>query len=486
MTRSLVTVLVLLLLIGCDGEKSASSGQIQYSHGVLTIPGVKSPDWPRAIAQTNTNARVRNVVLISIDTLRRDYVSAYGDPPDLPVTHATPHMDALAARGTLFLDAMAPAPTTGPSHHAIFSGLPAPVGKKLSFEQVIGGDVAHSIETLQAAGLQTAAFTGDGQMAPVYGWTVGFDEYTTVSFGTLGIDAMPMRELSQIQEHAFAWLEAHHEDAFFLFLHTYEVHCPYWPPAEQRQHYLSWYEGEAHRIECQALGHENQVDHTLAKALYAGSVAHADSFIGQLWSKLERLGRTRDTMIILLSDHGEQLGEDDGYIGHQEMHPSVMRIPLVVYIPGAQPGAESAAVSGIDVLPTIYSALGLQPPYKLIGQDLLPLIDRHPDAWPPQRLRFAHHGQDLAVFESNLQLTIRENPARTSLWNWRTGDPEVLQAHAETISRLRLEHQQMIESNQGLARQFRVVRSVQTAGSDPSDPAQDERMEQLRSLGYIQ
>ena len=484
----LFAVLCLAFLSGCDmeGDKFSESGQIQYSRGALTIPGIKSPDWPAAKRQAAGAGRVRNVVLVSLDTLRRDYVSAYDAPPDLPVPHATPHIDALAARGALFLDAMAPSPTTGPSHHAIFSGLPAPIGKKQDFEQVIGGSVAHPVETLQAAGLQTAAFTGDGQMAPIYGWTVGFDEYTTVSFGTLGIDAPEYRELAQIERHSFAWLDRHHDDAFFLFLHTYETHCPYWPPSEHRARYLSWYEGDATRIECQDLGYDSKVDHTLARVLYAGSVAYADEFIGRLWNKLESLGRTHDTMIILLSDHGEQLGEDDGYIGHQRFHPNVMRIPLIVYLPGARPQAEAAPVTGIDILPTIYSALGLQPPYVLMGRDLVPLIDGATHSLSPRRQRFAHQGLDFVVYETDLQLTVGADPGSTQLINWRTRATGLLQSQSEAVTRMRLGHQRMIEDHHDLAQQFRVIRTIRTAGSEAGDAAQDELAEKLRSLGYIQ
>ena len=486
--RYLFAALSSALLIGCgvEGDGSGEPRQVQYSRGALTIPGTKSPDWPVAEAPIAGAGRVRNVVLVSLDTLRRDYVSAYHDLPDLPVSHATPHIDALAARGALFLDAMAPSPSTGPSHHAIFSGLPAPIGKKRNYQQVIGGSVAHPIETLQAGGFRTAAFAGDGQMAPIYGWTVGFDEYTTVSFGTLGMDSPEYRELAQIERKSFAWLDRHHEDAFFLFLHSYETHCPYWPPPEQRAHYLSWYEGEARRIECRDLGQDSKVDHTLARALYAGGVAYADEFIGRLWAKLQSLGRTHDTMIILLSDHGEQLGEDDGYIGHARFHPSVMRIPLIVYLPGAQPLVASAPVTGVDVIPTIYSALGLQPPYEPMGRDLLPLIDGEAPGFSPRRLRFAHMGRNFAVYERDSQLTAWAEPRSERLLNWRTGARGPKQQHPGEANRLRFAHDRMIQDNGDIARKFHVIRTVRTTGPGSDDPARRELAEKLRALGYIQ
>jgi len=178
----------------------AAYGGGKISRGVeLSLRGVtharpsKSPDWAEPVVTRVGEPVVRNVVLISLDTLRRDYVSAYDAVPDLPVPPSTPEMDALAARGTLFLDAVACAPSTGISHHAMLSGLPAPVSGKTDHRRVIGADVAHPLETLQAAGVQTAAFTGEGQMAPFFGWTVGFDEHSSVAFRTLGVDALEKR-----------------------------------------------------------------------------------------------------------------------------------------------------------------------------------------------------------------------------------------------------------------------------------------------------
>ncbi|MCP4378930.1 MAG: sulfatase [bacterium] len=477
----LLSCLVLAGAVGC-GDDSPEPTRLAYRHGALTLPGEKSPDWPRPASAKADFGRVQNVILISLDTLRRDYVSAYGDLPELPVEHRTRNLDALAARGALFLDAMAPSPSTGISHHAILHGLSAPIGKKTHFKQVIGGDVPHPIETLQAAGLRTAAFTGDGQMSPLYGWTVGFDEYTSVAFGTLGVDSLAFRELKQIERKSFVWLDAHHHEPFFLFLHSYETHCPYWPPPEQRAHYLSWYKGRTTRIECADLGQDSKVDPMLARALYAVGVAYADAFIGRLWSKLRNLGRTGDTMIVLLSDHGEQLGEDDGYIGHGRFHPTVMRIPLIIYLPGTQPSTESAPVSGIDVIPTIYAALGLKPPHEFMGKNLLPVMGTGPGELPENRLRFAHLGRNAAIYELDWQLTLWEKPESARLMNWRTGQTKFRGRQSNRIAQLRLEHESMLDHYRSLADRFRVAYTVdQTRVIDASH----ELEQKLRTLGYV-
>ena len=451
------------------------------SQGVLRIVGEKSSEWPVAERPKARHERVRNVILVSLDTLRRDYVSAYGGGPDVPAMHSTPEMDRLAKRGVLFLDAMANAPSTGISHHAMFMGLPPPIGKKTHFRQVIGGDVAHPLETLQAGGIRTAAFTGDGQMSPLYGWSVGFDEYSSTSFGTLGVDSPVVRELDQIERQAFTWLNQHHEDRFFPFLHTYEVHCPYWPPPAQRRRYLAGYKGPAERIECVSLGRNSSVDPELARRLYAGGVSYADRFIGRLWAKLERIGRTEDTMLIVTSDHGEDLGEDHGYIGHGRFHWNVMKVPLIVYSPDSGAAVASAPAGGVDVIATVYAALGLDPPYSFMGRDLMGEDGSAATRNPPARLRLAHQGDIAAVYRAGMRLLIPPNSA-PELQAW-TGTEAIESSDSEMMARMKLEYEQLLARRQQLATKFRVVHEV-TDESD--DPARRAISDKLRSLGYIQ
>jgi len=262
-------------------------------------------------------------------------------------------------------------------------------------------------------------------------------------------------------------------------VHSYELHCPYSPPPEQRERYLSWYDGDRERIECRDVSHGEISDLTYLRSLYAGSVAFADEFVGRLVAKLESLGRMEDTLIILTSDHGEQLGEDDGYVGHNRFHRNVMRVPLIVFLPGAALSKVEGPVSGIDLLPTIYAAFGLESPYALPGENLLPLV-RGEGGISRERIRFAHEELAFAVYDGEWQLESWWE-GREKLARWRgagAGSPE----HAPDLAkRMRDAHAKMVDRHRDLRDHFRVVREVGKGRDGESEQAR----EAARALGYI-
>jgi arylsulfatase A-like enzyme len=483
--RATVAALLALGVGACTSEEGAPKRE------------VAAPLWAPPAVRRVAAPLVDNVVLISIDTLRRDYVSAYGVVPRLPVEHSTPNIDALAAAGSLCTDATSQAPTTGRSHHSFFHSLEPPVGKKIRFDEIVGGDVPQPIETLRAAGLATAAFTGQGQMNGAFGWTVGFDSYA--SYPPLEGDPLQSperlrarvsgdldaRELTMIERDAFAWLDAHRTTPFFLFLHPYEVHCPHLPPAAERRRYTSWYRGGEIPPCPRTVAGLDAATRDYLRSLYGASVAFVDGFVGRLRDKLDALGIAQRTMIVLLSDHGEQLGEGNGHVGHNVLHPTVLEIPLIVLVPGIPPRRIDAPVAALDVMPTIYAALGLEPPYPFMGRSLLPAMTGA-EAPNPDRVRFAHAARGRVSVRRHSWVLILGSRTRNvppPLYDL-AADPAQLRelgaAEPETTKDLMRAFLDMVTGSTDLARHFRIVRRVRRTDRPQA------LTEQLRALGYVQ
>jgi len=275
------------------------------------------------------------IVLISIDTLRSDRLPAYG--------HAqgrTPAIDRLAKDGVLFERAFAHVPLTLPSHSSLFTGLLPPdhsardnVGFSLPPDR--GVTLA---ERLARAGYATGGAASSFVLRAGTGIGRGFERWDAPEESE--------RPAASTLARLLPWLEEWRQRRFFLFFHLYEPHSPYRPPAD------------------------------LAAAIadpYDGEVAAADRAVGELLAALDRLGLYDDALIVLLSDHGEGLGDH----GEQEhgflLYREAIQVPLIVKLPKRERAGEriDRAVGLIDVLPTLAAAAGLPTDTTLSGHDLL-------------------------------------------------------------------------------------------------------------------
>jgi arylsulfatase A-like enzyme len=314
------------------------------------------PLWGGArILVRPTEKRPPNVVLISLDTLRADYVGAYGS-----TLETTPNLDRLAEEGVLFENVVAPYPSTTASHMSMLTGIYPGVHDVLGPTRQLSEELRTLTEVLSAHGYQTAAVTEDGMVSARSGFARGFGFYREFkTWNPAKTDGFVREGVSASLE----WLDRHPGERFFLFLHTYQVHGPYAPPEDFKVFSAQGEAAEVARVERDRL-------------LYAGEVLYTDHEIGRFLGGLAERGLADDTIVIVTADHGEAFGEH-GALGHGlYLTDEVLRIPLIVRAPGEVPDGLriSAPVSLVDVTPTVLGLVGIPVPEGLQGLSLLPLI----------------------------------------------------------------------------------------------------------------
>jgi arylsulfatase len=302
-----------------------------------------SPDSPAAPP--------RNLLFISVDTLRADHVSAYGYERE-----TTPNIDAFAAESILFERAYSHISSTVPAFASVMtSKYPHHHGVIETYNFALGRDENTMAERLGAAGLQTAAFIGIGILMPRKGLAQGFETYSVAPFA----DGNYWRPAAQVTDDALAWLRANHGDPFFLWVHYFEPHQPYEiVPAE----YLDRFGSAAAPQALEALKSNPAVHQRRRQIIdrYDGALAWVDHQVGRLLHGLDEHGLRDRTMIVFTADHGEGLGEH-GLHGHVlQIYEPLVHVPLVVHVPGNVPGRVSHNVEHVDILPTVLHELGVE------------------------------------------------------------------------------------------------------------------------------
>lgn len=346
------------------------------------LPGATFPERP-------------NVLVVVVDTLRADHVSAYGY-----ARPTTPVIDRLAAEGALFRDARTTETWTLPGHASLFTGLYTTEHQAHLAHTRLGDEAVTFAEVLRGAGYRTAAFSANPWLSSISGLGQGFDRFeylgiettTQAFFLTVARRRLAVADLGgrEVTDAARAFLRqaTAAPEPFLLFVNYMEAHEPYgsvpepwfsrWlPPGTTlpRDIGQQWVretglfqcascEGEREGLECRE-GRWRITEERLAPtvALYDAGVSYVDALLGELVTELEAAGQLDDTLIIVTSDHGEALGER-GQIGHGAfLYDAVLHVPLVLRHPRSVPPGTVVhdPVSVIDVFPTIEAVAGLAP-----------------------------------------------------------------------------------------------------------------------------
>lgn len=409
-----------------------------------------------ALATYNGNSstvtgRPKHVILFTLDTTRADHIGAYGAG-----FARTPHLDALAARGVRFDDAVTTAPITGPAHAAIFTGLyPARFGVRDNATTPLPDSANTWAEQLRDSGFATGGFIGAFVLDKPFGFAQGFDTFAGFERVESGREANAERLGQLVVDDALAWVETLSADRpVFLWVHLYDPHAPYTAPAPFGADF--------------------------ANRPYDGEIAYMDHQIGRVLDAFSSKGLLDDTLVIAVADHGESLGEHGEDEHGVFLYEPVIRVPLIMAGPGVKPGhVASEQVRVIDLLPTVTVALGLPHAQTLDGEALTTLLRGGsrsvvPAAYAESYYPKWHYGW------SELR-SLRAD-------GWKVIDAP--RAELFSLSKDASESNNLFDAQRALgdrmiAEAVRLERTL-TGGNAPvvATPSR-ETLERLRSLGYV-
>ncbi|MFT7670084.1 MAG: arylsulfatase A-like enzyme [Planctomycetota bacterium] len=372
-----------------------------------------------------------NVLLISLDSTRRDMLSLYGyKSVRAPEASNTPHLEALAAGGVVMEEAYSSCSWTLPSHVSMLLGQSELVHSVDLDHQRPNSKFTPLPEILQDAGYRTAGFYSGPYLEPQYGFERGFDLYKSC-YGNMAAQsdellryarhnlklAEESGDAARIVQAKDAEKNADHanrkialttvssevvtdavltelEDMaagdapFFLFAHYFDPHYDYVAPEPFNSLFDPEYQSttnledfldnptisvrqDSWPFRRQRVVSDRDLEHILS--LYAGEIAWTDAQLGRIFGKLEELGLAEDTLIVVTSDHGDEFFEHDG-IGHRStLFEELVQVPMVLRFPGRLPAGErrSGLVSTVDIVPTVLELLDIEAPANLSSSSFL-------------------------------------------------------------------------------------------------------------------
>jgi arylsulfatase A-like enzyme len=312
--------------------------------------------------------KAKGIVLISIDTLRRDHVGAYGYSKP-----TTPRLDALAAGGILCDDAVSTSSWTLPAHLSMLTstdpGVHGGTNSKVGFNRT----VPTLASLFHEAGYATQAVTSHLYVSRSYGVDTGFDH----------LEFNQKFRANNIVDRGIDLIDRFGDRPFLVFLHFYDPHWHYDPHDGTTRLFDAGYKGkQGGRLDdFKELDPAKVPPEDLAHllALYDGEIRYTDDEIGRFLDHLKARGLDKSTLVVVTSDHGEEFGEHGSWEHQKTLYEEVLRIPLIVNGPGIAPRREAAPVSLLDVAPTIVVWSRLSPKWDPQGLSLIaPLAERRP------------------------------------------------------------------------------------------------------------
>lgn len=345
----------------------------------LTRPAVVTLD----ATPLRARPQIRNVLVYLTDTLRADKLRPYR--ADTRVR--TPAMDAWVRDAAVMLRGHSQENWTKPSVATLLSGLFPWEHNATTEDAVVPRSVELLSERLRSSEYYSGAFVANGFCSDRFGFQQGWNTFRNYIREGLRSQAQ------FVAADVISWLDARPQDRpFFLYVHTIDPHVPYMPPREALELYDPGpYNGivdfgrDRQLLEGIKVGRIrlNARDRERLEALYDGEITYHDTHFGAMMQALESRGIADETIVVFTADHGEEFW-DHGSVGHgHSVWQEMINVPLILRIPGVTDGAMMLddAVGLVDVLPTIYDALGMEIPSDLSGESFLPqLLGASPSA----------------------------------------------------------------------------------------------------------
>jgi len=447
-------------------------------------------------------------IFVLVDALRADRLGCYGNPRD-----TSPNLDALAKNGTLFLNAIAPAPWTLPTMATIWTSLNPSVHGATRTSDLFQSDL-HPVaklddsrvtlaEVLQEKGFQTAAFVDGSYCRKVFGMSQGFDVFVDAELPGIRLNI----------EALFDWLDREKPERFFAYVHTVEVHSPYSPAklrlpetetrhrfrrrveavlAEERDRYRAFDLDPAYRgmidgfwTVTKELGARRDIaplsedDQQQLLALYDRGVTYTDHWMGEMIEGLNRRGLLDRAIVVVTADHGDELMDHAGVEHGETFYDEMIRVPLIMSIPGLARGSVIESQVGlVDLMPTLLDLLQVERDLPLQGRSFVSLLKGGSQVELPVFSEASIHPRQRSVRTREWKYI--ESPGRRELYDLRKDPKEssnVCESRQEICSDLAARLRAWNAENARVAKKL-------PPPTAPRVEIDEETRRRLRVLGY--
>ena len=399
---------------------------------------------------------IRHILLISIDTLRADHMGCYGYS-----RNTTPNIDNLARESIVFNHAIAPVPTTLPSHCSMMTGttpLYHNVHDNIMYH--LGESNTTLAEILKKNGFSTEAIVAAYVLDKKGGLDQGFDRYDDRLGGSTNpLNQTNERKADKVTQLGIEAIRRLQNKKSFLFIHYYDPHSPYAAPVEYR--YVTASTFVTHRD------------------LYDSEIAYTDDCIGKLIGHLKQAGLYDSTLIILTSDHGESLKEHGEESHGFFTYHCTVHVPLMIKIPGLSEHVTINDIVGlIDIMPTVCGMLEVEPPLEVEGQNLMAYLSRTGSV-KKNRILYSESLEPTKFFAHAIQTVTTDkykyiNTKRSELYDLVTDPTEkrnIIKRYPKTA--------------QELKEQLTTLVSKTALDADNATTPDQESLKRLASLGYL-
>lgn len=455
--------------------------------------GVASALWPAlylsgcSTERTEHRSTRPNVLLISIDTVRKDHCSAYGYERD-----TTPNLAMLAEQGARFDRAYAPSASTAPSHATMFTSL-YPIGHQVLKQghTLSQGDYTLA-EHLSALGYQTAAVVASFVLDEQFGFAQGFtfyDDHFKPAFAS--VTQKYWKEQPDVGDQtanettrkAISWLknQRNPERPFFLFVHYFDPHAPYVPPKPFSSRFKPSGRQPA------------RLDEIISR--YDGELAYTDREIGKIFRTMKKMDLEENTLVVVTADHGEGMGQHD-HVGHSiNIYEEAVRVPFLFRWPNRIPKGHrfKEPVELVDLAPTVLDLIGVtKDGFSFQGRSLAAALrgESSLDADRPIYLyREIYENREMKLFSGRKVLLNGEKFAiRTGKWKYIEGNEEntkeLFDLASDPLEQVNLSPT-FTEKATELAGQLKEWKKRHHRGESVQGTISEEDIKRLEALGYI-
>ncbi len=419
-----------------------------------------------------------NVLLITLDTTRADYIGCYGHPEV-----ETPNLDRLAKEGVQFMRNIAPSGTTNPSHASIMTGYYLARHNVYGNETPLAEDISTLAEILLNQGYTTLGAVSARWLNSEHS---NFDQ----GFGTF-LDCKEVQLSAKVRNQSFLpALETILDRPFFAWVHYFDPHGPYNPPPPYNIYYSAKDRfdpvptSDRMNIEFEKI-QSGQVDPDEEIRLYQGEITFMDKQIGDLLAWLDQKKVLDRTLIIAVADHGESMTEKEIYFCHAGMYNQVLHVPLLMRLPGVLPAGLKIDTlsSSVDILPTILELLNVPSSVEeaIDGRSLVPALTDPAFEAHPYVFSEAVGGVIRAIFDSEYKY-IKPYP-----WDWAMPEDHLFKPFEDCTEEVELKTEEPDRAKQmeEMLETWLKLASEQAFVSEEHETLDPETEQALKALGYM-